>query len=630
MAVPRATVAYKKKDGIITLTDDRTSLIWTPLPGTGPPVVSLAVDNITNLQQTPDNIPKVMLKVFEKPRTPDAPPVSYLFHFISPTDARPEANAIKEVLSRLLAEARGNDPNVPRAASNEPGGAGASANASGAKPATIRWFEDAMLKNDVELQQSLLKKDKTLNQIYKNALESKPESIPPAAFNEQFWASRINLLRAHAIELNQKKGSYNVLSTIKPRTENDELKLNLNVEQVQMIFKQHPLVKRIYDENVPKMSEGDFWSSFFLSRLFKKLRGERVTDNDNPKPLFDKYSEADYITGFASRINEQQVPHIIDIEANEENEGGFRSGNRKDVEMRPRNNIPIVRTLNSLSEKIMANVAPSDQDPAAADSLDDAVYAHDLVLRDLRGDAETERIVLNVKEQTKFFSNQDAATDQQSTEAQQYAQQDPKTVLGLAKYELEVVEEDGASGIDLHKGIGVDDDSDSDPEAHTKTSHVGSRAARKHAQDQLLESMAKKRAETDGLGDAATTPMSIPEDIAQQCAITNATTTEFLKQFWNAFLSGDAARANELAAHAESLSRSSMRVQALAAEAEKIRARTNDKRKTEIKEYYQKTGRKAKYVPVGGGKDAVLAFFEPTLTSLKHAQGLYNQRVAAQ
>ncbi|KAK3683695.1 hypothetical protein B0T22DRAFT_256938 [Podospora appendiculata] len=628
MAVPRATVAYKKKDGIITLTDDRTSLIWSPLPGTGPPVVSLAVDNITNLQQTPDNAPKVMLKVFEKPRTPDAPPVSYLFHFISPTEARPEANAIKDVLSRLLAEARGNDPNVPRAASAEPG-AGPSANASGVKPVTIRWFEDAMLKNDVELQQSLLKNDKNLNQIYNNALGSRPESIPPATFNAQFWASRINLLRAHAIELNQKKGSYNVLSTIKPRTENDELKLNLNVEQVQMIFKQHPLVKRIYDENVPKMSEGDFWSSFFLSRLFKKLRGERVTDNDNPKPLFDKYNESDFITGFASRINEQQVPHIIDIEANEENEGGFRSGNRKDVEMRPRNNIPIVRTLNSLSEKIMANVAPSDQDPAAADSLDDATYTHDLVLRDLRGDAETERIVLNVKEQAKFFSNQDA-TDQQSAEAQQYAQQDPKTVLDLVNLELEVVEEDGASGIDLHKAIGVDDDSDSDREAPNKASHVGSRAARKQAQDQLLESMANKRAETDGLGGDAASPMSIPEDIAQQCAITNATTTEFLKQFWNAFLSGDAARAQELAAHTESLSRSSVRVHALAAEAEKIRARANDKRKTEIKEYYQKTGRKAKYVPLGGGKDAVLAFFEATLTSLKHAQGLYSQRMAAQ
>jgi len=48
MAIPRGLAAYKKKDGIITLSPDQQLVTWTPLPGTGPPVVSLTVVNITS------------------------------------------------------------------------------------------------------------------------------------------------------------------------------------------------------------------------------------------------------------------------------------------------------------------------------------------------------------------------------------------------------------------------------------------------------------------------------------------------------------------------------------------------------------------------------------------------------
>ncbi|KAK0634791.1 hypothetical protein B0T17DRAFT_514320 [Bombardia bombarda] len=646
MDIPRGTAAYKKKDGIITLTDDRLSLIWTPLPGDGPPVVSLLVGNITNLQQTPDSAAKVMLKVFEKPRTEGGDPATYLFHFTSPTDARSEANAVKDILSTLLAEIRANDPTLPKpvaaekvaaaANGNDPAASSAAlsfASAANAKPQPIRWFDDAMLKVDTELQQSLLMKDASLNETYTDARSTKPESISDAAFNAQFWATRVGLLRAHAIQLNQRKGAYHVLSTINPRLDDGNLKLNLVTEQVQMIFDQHPIVKRIYNENVPKLGEAEFWSRFFLSRLHKKLRGERITDVDSTDPLFDKYNETDNFAGFASRIKAQQVPHIIDLEANEENQGGFKSGNKKDVEMRPRYNVPIVKTLNSLSEKIMANVAPTDQDPAAPNGLDDDTYKEQLALRDLRGETEASRFVLNVKEQTSFFSAQNSA---QSEEAKIYQKQIPSEVLFEIQADMETLDDDGAGGIDLHQGIGVDEDSDSDrdmmDEKHhaggtQKFAHVGSRAARKQAQVQILDGMRKKRHETYGLGggaDADVAPMSIPAELAQRCYITNATTTEFLKQFWAAFISADPARAQELAYHADSLGRSVDRIDALAAEAERLRIAAMEKRKRQIKELYQKTGKKAKWVNIGGGKDAVMALFEATLTSLSVAQSVYN------
>ncbi|KAK3946278.1 hypothetical protein QBC46DRAFT_3521 [Diplogelasinospora grovesii] len=660
MAIPRGHALYKKRDGIITLSEDKLSLIWSPLPGTGPPVVSLAVANITNLQQTPQTAAKVILKVFEKPRSAEGEPVSYLFHFTSPTEARSEANAVKDLLSRMLAEARGDDPNLPRAANgaaadqNGSGGGGASAamafsSAANAKPPpTIRWFDDDQLKADVELQQSLMKKDRDLAQTYADARASKPDSISDATFNAQFWSTRVGLLRAHAIELNQKKGAYNVLSTIKPRTENGELKLNISVEQVQMIFQQHPLVKRIYNENVPKLSEGEFWSRFFLSRLSKNLRGERVTENDNTDPLFDKYNGADNTLGYSSRIMAiaQHVPQIINIEGNEENRGGFKSGNRPDAEMRPRQNVPIVKTLNSLSEKIMANVEPADdhQDPTTAtatesNDLDNATFS-EVSLRDLKGDAEANRIKLSVKEQAQFLSKQvggggGAGQSEQDAEAAVYAEQNPADVLFEVQADLETLDEDGAGGLDLHKSIGVDDDSDSDHDDDKQSSsrRVGSRAARKAAQKQILEGMRQKRAQmygdnnADGGDEDASSPMSIPSEIAQRCYLTNATTTEFLKQFWSAFLSGDPERVNELAYHAESLARSVERIEALATEAEHRRDAANKKRKAEIIEHHRRTNKKLKWVPAGGGKEAVLALFEATLTSLKQAMEMYNTAV---
>ncbi|KAK3487023.1 hypothetical protein B0T13DRAFT_539803 [Neurospora crassa] len=648
--IPRGQASYKKREGIITLTPDKTALIWSPLPGTGPPVISLSVSNITNLQQTPKTNPKVVLRVVEKPKAPGADPAAYPFQFTHATEARNEADAIKDLLSQIIAELRGDDPSLPKPAKSGPNGAGASAamamaSAVNSKHLPFRWFEDDMLKADVELQQSLMKKDKALAHIYNDAKLSKPDSLSDASFNSQFWATRISLLRAYAIELNQKKGSYNVLSTIKPRTENGELKLNINHEQVQLIFQQHPLVKRIYNENVPKLTESEFWSRFFLSRLSKKLRGERITDNDNTDPLFDKYLEADNTMAVPAKITATSVPPIINIEGNEENQGGFRGGNLKDVEMRPRANIPIIKTLNSLSEKIMANVAPTDVDPSAAsyskDGIADAL-SKQLALQDLRGDAEAQLIRLSVKDTSTFFTgNQPSLTDQEAADARLYATQVPSDVLFEVQADMDTLDSDGRGGIDLHRSIGVDPDSDDessalDSKSGPKPQHVGSRAALRFAQNQILESMKSARshltATTHG-GSHTTTnaseerPMSLPTDIAHRATLTCATTAEFLKQFWTVFNNSSNSspeKQQELAYLADSLVRSKQRIEALADEAEKRRQEIMEKRKREIREYYQKTGRKAKWVPVGGGRDAVWAVFEGVVGGLERAVAVWD------
>ncbi|KAL1903673.1 RNA polymerase II transcription factor B subunit 1 [Sporothrix stenoceras] len=649
MVPVQGNAAYKKKEGILAVSDDHTRVTWTPVAGGSP--VTLATANITNLQQTPDSVPKVMLKIFEKIPGTEGEPTSYLFHFNSPTDARSQANVVKDLLSRIISDSRVNDPSLPKpisaAGTPQPdagtpsstgkakasdAGAGLSAamsfaNTVAAKPAGERWFDDSQLKVDIELQQSLMKKEKALHQTYMDAQKSKPESISDAAFNSQFWSTRTSLLRAHAIETNQKKGAYNVLSTIKPKTVDGELKLNISLEQVQMILNQHPLVKRIYNENVPRISESQFWSRFFLSRLSKKLRGERVLDSERADPLFDRYDEADD-TIASSLILSSHVPHIIDLEANEENQGGFKSGNRKDKEMRPRSNIPIVRTLNSLSEKIMATVAPSDQDPTTSTQADvDA--QEELTLRDLRGDVETNRIILNVREQSRFFSDNNATSSQDQAV---YEKQVPSEVLFDVQADIDTLEGDGAGGIDLHAGLGIDEESESDDENTQRADHVGSRAARQAAQKQVLAAVSQKRAELYGHSSDEQTPMGIPAETAQKAYITNATTTEFLKQFWNAFLSGDPDRAQELAYHVESLARSMARIEAVADEAEEARNKFIEEKKEEIRVLYGKTGRRIKWRPemIGGGRKAVCVLLGPTISSLETAQNLYKAALAAE
>ncbi|PNP37908.1 hypothetical protein TGAMA5MH_10007 [Trichoderma gamsii] len=619
---------FKKKEGILSFSSDHGAITWTPASG-GPATVSLPVTNITNLQQTPDSSPKVMLKIFEKAESGNDP-VTYLFHF-NTQEAKAEAQAIKDLLSRLLADLRSTDANVSKLgaataapAANGDGSASASAtlgssNGISSQSMSPKWFDDSQLRMNIELQQSLMKKDKSLHQTYMSAISTKPDSMTSAAFNSQFWSMRINLLRAHAIEINQKKGAYNVLSTVKPRTVDGELKLNISVEQVQMIFAQHPLIKRIYNETVPRLSEAEFWSRFFLSKLAKRLKGERVTDNDPADAIFDKYSADGNALDEHAKTMSQPVPHIIDIEGNEENQGGFKGGNAKDVEMRPRANIPIVRTLNNLSEKIMANVPPSDSTTIDSKGLYDT--SRGLILRDLRGEGEEQRIMLNIKERNNFFSSKDSPSLKNKDI---FGNQQPAEILAKMR-NLHAAGTDKVTDSGLQINIDLDVDSDSDKES--KPGLNTARDAIKEAEKDVMAGIHQQRSQKYGGASDDSSPMGIPSLISEKSALTHATTIEFLHQFWDGFLSGDPDRAMEVQYLAESLARSTTRIQAVADEAEAERDNIIQKRKQEIRSHFERTGKKIRWKPdmVGGGRDAVSKVMQPTLDALRRAQDCYSK-----
>jgi transcription initiation factor TFIIH subunit 1 len=570
-----------------------------------------------------------MLKIFEK--SPDAAePVTHLFHFNSPANPRGEANAIKDILTNLISAAKATDTSVPRANGAAPASA-AMAIASAVKSGTNRWYDDAQLKTDIELQQSLMKKDPALHRTYMEARRTKPDTISDSQFNSQFWSTRTNILRAHAVETHQKRGSYNVLSAVKPRQVDGELKMNISAEQVQLIFSQHPLVKRVYDENVPKLNEMEFWSRFFLSRLFKKLKGERITEADSTDPTFDRYLDASNEDGLSKRLLDSHVPHIIDLEGNEENQGGVKSGNRKDFTMRPGSaaKVPIVRTLNSLSEKIMAHVAPSDIDPANPIGMDEETF-NSLALRDLQGDAEENRIMLNIKEQTQFFSNEKT---EMSSEAALYAKQVPLEVLLELQSDLDptIMDSDAAGGLDLRSAIGVVEDSDSEEDEEEKVAHVGSKASRLDAQKQILEGVAARRIDIDGLS-SQNAMAGLSQKLFDRLTLTHATTTEFLHHFWLIFLSGDPDRAGELAKMVETLERAMDRINAVAADAEKEREEIIQKQKQHIRDVWEQTGKKLKWNAnsVGGGELVVKQMMEPTIKTLQKATREYQKALASE
>lgn len=407
--------------------------------------------------------------------------------------------------------------------------------------------------------------------------------------------------------------------------------MNISAEQIQLIFSQHPLIKRVYDENVPKLNESEFWSRFFLSRLFKRLKGERIVETDGTDPTFDRYLEVTTDTGPNQRLLGLHIPNVIDLEGNEGNQGGGKGGNRQDFTMRQSSaaKVPIVRILNSLSEKIMANVAPSDVDPADPIGMDEETF-NALALRDLQGDSEENRIMLNIKEQSQFFANEKS---QVSAEAALYAKQVPAEVLFNMRSDVDAqhMNHRVGGGLDLSSAIGVLEDSDTDEEPENKTPHVGSKSSLTDARNQILEGVKTRRTDIVG-SDGQSSLSGLSQRIFDRLTLTHATTTEFLHHFWIVFLSGDPDRAGELGKMRETLQRAMERINSVANDAEAERDEIIRRQKQQIREHYEKTGKKIQFnsSSIGGGGKVVREMMEPTIKTLHKADREYKKALAAE
>ena len=585
----------------------------------------ILLTEFSDLQQTPASSAKVMLKVFAQPPGAKAAD-THVFSFTSTSTARAEADAIRDALSKAIQALKSGG------VSAEPGGGASSASmaiasAMSSMPNDVNAiYDDEKLIQDAELQRSLLKANQSLQRTFTESVRTRPDTLSLQQFSNQFWSTRIHLLRAHAIEKTQTRGSYNVLSTIKPIVVDNTTKLSISKEQIQLIFSQHPLVKRVYDENVPKISEESYWSRFFQSRLFKKMKGERLAESDPADAILDEYLNVDEDEERAKRLMSAHVPHIIDIEGNEENHSQ-RKGNDGDITMRAKqlNKAPIIRTLNSLSEKILSHVTPNDVDPSLPIGVDEETF-NELRLRDLQGEEEERRNILNIKDQSRFFASDKESEGSEDTV--RYAKQDPKEVLKNMRAEVAKA----LSYTDLSGAIGVDEDSDSEDDGDGRKDHVGSRSARTAATSQMLAAITQQQLQTEDTGSEFTTVATssrsgLSEKVFDRLTLTHATTTEFLSHFWSAFLSGSVSRAEEIGKMVETLDRAMDRIRAVADDAEGERLKEVQKIQKKVKEYHERTGKRRRFNPddAEGGKKAVNALMAPTIKAIETAGREYRR-----
>ncbi|KAF2163355.1 hypothetical protein M409DRAFT_26392 [Zasmidium cellare ATCC 36951] len=651
-----ATVSYDKKDGSLVVSEDKKYVFWTP-SGASSPAVTIPVSDITNLQQTPATSKNIALKVVVGEK-------GYVFKFTHKEKARAEQEGVTGLLRDTIqvnktkenavplardASATGTPtPAPPSGGEDAPGqsAAMAIAKAISSKAADEGWYDDAKLKSDDRLQRSLLESNKALRDRFNQALREKPESVSISQFTSQFWSARLHLLRAHAIENAQKQGEYNVLPEIKfmrkpaeKEGEPDTKMLSITKEQIKLIFKQYPIVREAYDENVPPLRQDQFWTRFFQSRLLKKLKGEKITQQDERDQILDKYLDRPE----AGPATMGQVPHWMDLEGNEQNHSQ-RKGNRPDEDMRPSSyeKVPILRVLNNLSEKMMASVAPEDGEAHQPVGIDEETFEQ-LRLRDLAREDVDNRVVLNISEQQRYAGGKE---DDLSAEAKLYAQQDPERVLERLRSDLLPEhlgsDETGTLRLDGVIGYHTDDDSDSEDEAPSQQANgtapkkkkkpaqrIGSHNAMSSATTTILTSIKQRRhaASTD-----QTSLNGLSQTTFDTLTMTHNTTTEFLHYFWTLFLSGDSARVGELAQLVQTLDRSVDRIHAVMDAAEKERERKIDDVKRADAEYYERTKKRRRrdFAAVPGGKGVVEGMVRPTLRGIEVATGAYRKALEEQ
>lgn len=603
----------------------------------------LAID----LQQTPASKPKVMLRILVS-HADGKGGDQFVFTFTSPTNARTEADNLKTTISAAIntlknapTAAQSHGTEAKGAANDESTPTANHARARENKPEKALWEDDGRLLTDAMLQQSLLKSNTSLQRVFMELLATKSDSVSNAKFVAQFWSTRLPLLRAHAFERVQQRGAYNALANLKMRIEEEKTKLSLSGERVGLIFNQHPLVKKAYDENVPKaMDETSFWERFFKSKLFKKLRGERITDADTADPILDRYL---HIDESSEQIYESaHMPHFLDLAGNEM-DNSQRRGNRPDIDMRPApiEKVPIIRSLNTLSEKIMARVAPSDINFLAPIGMREQEFdRQQLMLRDLRDEKEVEKLPLNMRDNSALFSNR-----KEDKEQPEKPEQDPKILLqGVLSGLRDTFPDHNAS---LGQIVSPDEN-DSDEEmaeapssSENKPQVIGSQASLVSATTEVFDAVRQRHTQEDELKSSTRTDSSfvntfgLSQAVFDRLLLTHATTTEFLHQFWQAFLSGENERAREVGALTESLDRAMQRIQAVASDADKERNVEVDKLRAQSREMLARrranggtssvsiAAMKNLEQNVGGGRKVVEQLLGATIRSLNKATQEY-------
>lgn len=361
--------------------------------------------------------------------------------------------------------------------------------------------------------------------------------LPP----HEFWSTRIPLLRAFALSTSQKIGPYNVLSTIKPVASSDN-KVNVSVsrEKIHTIFQNYSIVKKAFDDNVPKnFKEQEFWARFFSSKLFRKLRGERIMSNDRGDMIIDRYLSLDQeFDRHDDQLLQHPVKKIIDLEGNL-NDDPVKKGNRPDFTMRsgvdPNGNsdggMGILKGMNRLSEKMIESLENEYSRANLPQEDLDKEEREEVMFSDLDDEAPTDYAEIKLRRKVmddnehKFYKRNDSIT----WEDIQVEIKDVTTIMKNSILDLTTLTK---MSPELTRSIN---------QRVMKAVKVNAKQSKHSNIDPLAGSVFASSSNVQESTIESTS--QLPPDLLESCRILHSTCCEFLKHFYINFQSGDPKKA---------------------------------------------------------------------------------------
>lgn len=549
--------SFKKVAGIITINEDVSpvELSWRSTTGDKHHVIKL--DTIDKLQATPATSDKMMLRLIERvdetKKQKDnegnevvPKPQSHMFSF----NNREVMDNIKITLQQVISRYKDTELYEEKRKSEEQ----PLVRAPLINTATL---DDSLSREKLlvnfKLQQSLLRNNKPLMRTFQETVME--AGLPP----EVFWSTRVSLLRAFALSTSQKVGPYNVLSTIRPvASSENKVNVNLSREKIYSIFENYPIVKKAYDDNVPKnFKEQEFWARFFSSKLFRKLRGEKSGHHDRGDVIIDRYLSLDQEY---DRMDDEKLTHAvnkyIDVDGNMEDDP-VRFGNRPDFTMQPGRDvngnsdgtIDILKGMNRLSEKMVmaleneysrANIRKEDPDEKEREYVE---------ITDLENTYKAEYAMVHLKNKG-IYGNENGLNHVDGDSEPPVGSEDATgdSSVQIQKYLTEVI--DRLTGKLNLTNVLPDKEVSGEVNKNVMSAvRTNAKQAKHNRLDSTLGSFAGSKI------DEPEAKTELLPDLLESCRMLHATCCEFLKHFYIHFQSGDNKQAitvNKLYKHLKS------------------------------------------------------------------------------
>ncbi|CCE83849.1 Piso0_004439 [Millerozyma farinosa CBS 7064] len=456
MSTVSGACSVNKVSGMVNIREDVTPSIleWRAIDQQK--TITIPLPSLQNLKASKEGSPNMMLQIIYKGS--DGSQKKLTFSFTN----RPTMNNIKETLQTVVVRSRTviKDSPTPNELSSGQTTPGASSGATESSPApgssgmkfnSTNLTDQGLLKNH-QLQQKLLLEDKQLRNIFTQSV-IKYKMSPTV-----FWSTRLHLLRTFALTISQHRGPYNVLSTIRPVASSDnQVNVNVTRDSINAIFETYPVVRRAFKDLVPsKFSEGEFWSRFFNSKLFRRLRGDKInTPNERGDYVLDKYLyiDSEYLESdepenapIVKKAKVEENMHVskfLDLKGNEV-DNSQKMGNMPDITMRFSDDfsgdqaltssskgkagqkgqenemIILMKHMNNLSSKMVSmsvgsediNDDKTDKDNLSLEEMNE--FQEELDLHDLNETAYPEYIKLNINSdmgnRISHYEHKDLAT----------------------------------------------------------------------------------------------------------------------------------------------------------------------------------------------------------------------------